>query len=144
LPLHNLQNIHGVYSRTDLQAPRNKSSASRRTKGCIRNAQGCKEQLIIDSAILEQAYKDNRSLYIAYIDYRKAFDSVPHGWLVRVLEIYKTDPLIINSLQQSMKKWTTTLQVKVNNNQVTSDPIRSTYEEYIKGTVLARYGSASH
>ena len=42
-------------------------------KGCIKNSQGCKEQLLIDSEVLEQAHKDNRSLYIAYSDYRKAF-----------------------------------------------------------------------
>ena len=35
-------------------------------KGCIKNSQGCKEQLIIDSVVVEQAYKDNRNLYIAY------------------------------------------------------------------------------
>ena len=63
-------------------------------------------------------------MYIAYIDYCKAFDSVPHSWLIRVLEIYKIDPLIINSLKQLMKKWTTTLQVKAKNNQIMSDPIR--------------------
>jgi len=43
--------------------------------------QGRKEQLIIDSVVLEQAHKDNRNLYIAYNDYCKAFDSVPHSWL---------------------------------------------------------------
>jgi hypothetical protein len=52
-------------------------------KGCIKNSQGCKEQLIIDSAVLEQAHKDNRNLYIAYIDCRKASDSAPHSWLIR-------------------------------------------------------------
>jgi hypothetical protein len=93
-------------------------------KGCIKNNQGYKEQLIIDSVVMEQVHKDNRNLYIAYIDYCKAFDSVPHSWLIHVLEIYKIDPLIINSLQQLMKKWTTTLQVRVKNNQITSDPIR--------------------
>jgi len=84
-------------------------------KGCIKNSQGCKEQLIIDSVVLEQAHKDNRNLYIAYIDCRKAFDSVPHSWLIHVIQIYKIDPQIIKSLQQLMKKWTTTLQVKVKN-----------------------------
>jgi hypothetical protein len=44
--------------------------------------------------------------------------------LIRLLEIYKIDPLIINSLQQLMKKWTTTLQVKAKNNQIVIDPIR--------------------
>jgi len=73
---------------------------------------------------LEQAHKDNRNLYIAYIGYRKTFDLVPHSWLIRVLEIYKIYPLIINSLQKLMKNWTTTLQVKAKNNQIMSDPIR--------------------
>jgi len=73
---------------------------------------------------LEQAHKDNRNLYIAYINYRKAFDSAPHSWLIHVLQIYKTDPQIINSLQQLMKKWATTLQVKVKNHRIMSDPIR--------------------
>ena len=63
-------------------------------------------------------------MYIAYIDYRKAFDSVPHSWLIHVLQIYKIDPQIINSLQQLMKIWTTTLQVKVKNRRIMSDPIR--------------------
>jgi len=58
-----------------------------------------------------------------YIDYCKAFDSVPHSWLIRVLEIYKINPVITNSLQQLMKKWTTTLQVKVKNNRIMSDLI---------------------
>jgi hypothetical protein len=48
----------------------------------------------MDSVVLEQAHKDNRNLYIVYIDYRKAFDSVPHRWLIRVLEIHKIDTLI--------------------------------------------------
>ena len=74
--------------------------------------------------MLQQAHEDNRNFYIAYIDYRKAFDSVPHSWLIHVLQTYKIDPLIINSLQKLMKKWTTTLQVKAKNNRIMSDPIR--------------------
>ena len=93
-------------------------------KGCIKNTYGCKEQLIIDSVVLEQAHKYNRNFYIAYIGYRKAFDSVSHCWVIRVLEMYKTDALIINSLQQVIKMWTATLQDDVNNNQITRDPIR--------------------
>jgi len=99
-------------------------------KGCIKNSQGCKEQLIIDSVVMEQAHKDNRNLYIAYIDYRNAFDSVPHSWLIRVLQIYKIDPQIINSLQQLMKKWTATLQVKAKNLRIMSDPIRIQQGKY--------------
>jgi hypothetical protein len=96
----------------NLQAHKNKTAISRKTKVCIKNSQGCKEQLIIDLVVLEKAHKDKRSQYIAYIDYGKAFDSVPHSWLIRVLEIHKIDPMIINLLQQSMKKWTTPCKSK--------------------------------
>ena len=109
-------------------------------KGCIKNSQSSKEQLMIDSIVLEQAHKDNLNLYIAYIDYRKAFESAPHSSLIYVLQIYKIDPQIINSLQQLMKKWTATLQVKVKNHRIMSDPIRIQRGIYMKGIVLARYG----
>jgi len=89
-----------------------------------KKTQDCKEQLIIDLVVLEQAHKDNRNLYITYIDYRKAFDSAPHSWFIHVLQIYKLDPQIINSLQQLMKKWTTALHVKVKIHRIMSDPIR--------------------
>jgi len=49
---------------------------------------------------------------------------VPHSWLIHVLQIYKTDPQIINSLQQLVKKWTTTLHIKVKNHSIMSDLIR--------------------
>jgi len=61
-------------------------------KRCIKNSHGCKEQLIIDSVVLEQVHKNNRNLYIAYLTFHKAFDSVPHSWLIHVLQIYKIDP----------------------------------------------------
>ena len=35
-------------------------------KRCIKNSQGCKEQLIIDSVVLEQAHKYYQNLYTAY------------------------------------------------------------------------------
>ena len=74
--------------------------------------------------LLEQEHKGNRNIYIAYSDCRKVFDSVPHSWLIHVLQIYKLDPHIIKSLQQLMKKWTNTRLVKVKNHRIMSDPIR--------------------
>jgi len=92
-------------------------------KRCIKNSHSCKEQLIRDSVVLEQAHRDNRNLYIAHITFCNAFDLVPHSWLIHVLQIDKTDSQIINSVQQLMKKWTITLQVEVKNHQIMSDPI---------------------
>ena len=49
------------------------------------------------------------NLSTAWIDYRKAFDSVPHTWILKVLQMYKTSPTTINFLTTSMKEWKTNL-----------------------------------
>jgi hypothetical protein len=49
-------------------------------KGFVKESFGCKEQLIIDTITMEQARKNNRNIYIAFIDCKKAYDSVPHSW----------------------------------------------------------------
>jgi hypothetical protein len=49
----------------------------------VKESFGCKEQLIIDTVIMEQARKNS------FIDSKKAYDSVPHSWLLKILNIYK-------------------------------------------------------
>lgn len=79
--------------------------------GCKKGSKGCKEQLIIDSVVCNQAATKNRNLYTAFIDYKKAFDSVPHDWLTKVLEIYKISPKYIDLLKQIMGKWQTEIHL---------------------------------
>jgi hypothetical protein len=78
-------------------------------KGCVKECFGCKEQLIIDTVIMEQARKNNRNIYTAFIDYKKAYDSVPHSWLIKILKIYKIHLDLINFLSHVMTFWKTTL-----------------------------------
>jgi hypothetical protein len=46
---------------------------------------------------------------MTYIDYAKAFDSVPHDWLLKVMEIYKVCPKIRETLKSMMSSWKTRL-----------------------------------
>ena len=78
-------------------------------KGCKKNCYGCKDQLMINKAIIETCKKKHHNLSAAWIDYRKAFDSVPHKWILKSLEIYKVSPMIRSFLQQAMTQWTTKL-----------------------------------
>ena len=78
-------------------------------KGCTKYSRGCKEQLIIDSVILEQSRHNKRNIHTAYIDYKKAFDSVPHSWLQQVLSIYKVNHNITQFISYIMSCWNTTL-----------------------------------
>ena len=65
-------------------------------KGCKRNSYGCKDQLLIDRMILENCRTRSKNLSTAWIDYRKAFDSVPHDWILKSLDLYKISPIISN------------------------------------------------
>lgn len=93
-------------------------------KGCKKGAKGCKEQLIIDEVILKQVRKRNKKLACCYIDYQKAYDSVPHSWLIQVLEIYKIHPVLVDFLRQVMKSWKTVVQLNNKEKLVTTSEIK--------------------
>ncbi|XP_044745135.1 uncharacterized protein LOC123306999 [Coccinella septempunctata] len=82
---------------------------AREQNGCRKNAQGCKELLTIDHLVTKQARKRLKNISIAWIDYKKAFDTVPHSWLLKILEIYGVSANIIELLKHLMTSWRTSL-----------------------------------
>lgn len=96
---------------------------SEEQKGCRKFSQACKEQLIIDTIILKQTEKDRRNLHTSYIDYKKAFDSVPHSWLLKILEIYKIDPNIRKFLKEIMESWRTKITIKAESEYIQTDEL---------------------
>ena len=47
-------------------------------KGCKRGSRGTKDQLLIDKTVLKDCRKRYTNLFMTWIDYRKAYDLVPH------------------------------------------------------------------
>ncbi|XP_055380732.1 uncharacterized protein LOC129611562 [Condylostylus longicornis] len=90
-------------------------------KGCRKGSLGCKEQLTIDAVVMKQAIDKKRNIYGAYIDYRKAFDMVPHSWLIEIMKIYKISENIIRFVSHIMSKWSTV--VKLPGSERTSERI---------------------
>ena len=76
-------------------------------KGCARKKLGTKDQLLVNKTILEDCRKRQRNLSMAWIDYKKAFDSVPHSWILRCLELYNVHEDIRSFLQKQMARWQT-------------------------------------
>ncbi|CAH2097036.1 unnamed protein product [Euphydryas editha] len=68
-----------------------------------------KELLIIDSVAGQLVKRNRRNFSAAWIDYKKAFDTVPHSWLLRVLELYKIDSAVRDFLEVCMGQWSTIL-----------------------------------
>ena len=65
----------------------------------FRSGRGCTDQIFVLRTIVEQSLEWNSSLYINYIDFEKAFDSIHHPSLWRILEAYGFPVKVINILK---------------------------------------------
>ena len=91
-------------------------------KGCRKKSRGTKDQLLIDKTILRETRIRKRCLAMAWIDYRKAYDMVPHSWILEMLKLVKVSENIGRLIENSMANWSTLLtangeelgQVKIN------------------------------
>ena len=91
---------------------------SEQQKGCIKDTLGTKDQLLLNKAILENCRKRATNLSMAWLDYQKAYDSVPHSWIRKCLQLYGISPHLESFISESMKKWTTNLQLKHENGEI--------------------------
>ena len=53
-----------------------------------------KYQLLIDKMILHDCKKRHTNLGMAWIDYKKAYDMVPHSWILESLELVQADNIL--------------------------------------------------
>ena len=83
-------------------------------KGCRKKSQGTKDHLAIDKAVLRNCRRRQTNLCMGWIDFKKAYDMVPHSWIVEVMDILNIAVNIKSLLTTSMTAWKTTL---VANNQ---------------------------
>ena len=74
-------------------------------KGCRRKSRGTKDQLMIDKMILKNCKRKLTNLNLAWIGYKKAYDMVPHSWIIECLEIFKVSQNITILIRNSMKNW---------------------------------------
>ena len=74
-------------------------------KGCRRKSRGMKDQLLIDKTILKDCRKRRKYLAMAWKDYRKYYDFVPHSWILECLDMLGIADNVRSFLEKSMKKW---------------------------------------
>ena len=81
-------------------------------KGCRRKSRGRKDQLLIDKTILKDSRKRKTNLAMTWIDYRKAYDFVPHSWILECLDMLGIADNAMETLLNS--NWSDFCQVDVN------------------------------
>ena len=71
------------------------------TKGCRKGSRGANDLLYIDRAVIKEVKSRNKNLAMAWIDYKKACDMVPHS----CLDLFGIKENIKSLLVNSMEKW---------------------------------------
>ena len=79
-------------------------------KGCRVKTRGTKDHLLRDKVILKDSKARKTNLTMAWIDYQKAYDYVPHSWIQKTLQMLGIADNTKNLLTQTMKTWETVLE----------------------------------
>ena len=61
---------------------------SEKQKGCRKGSRGTNDLLYFDWAVMKEVKSRNKNLAIAWIDYKKAYDMVPHSWIIECLDLF--------------------------------------------------------
>ena len=101
-------------------------------KGSRKGSFGCKEQLLINKAIMEDAKARKKNLATGWVDYKKAFDSVPHSWILKCLEMYNISQIMKEFIESSMKIWKTILYLSHEEGTLTSREINIIVKEKLR------------
>ncbi len=81
-------------------------------RSMMRGRRGCFDALMIDRAVTESAKVERDDLSVAWIDFQKAYDRVPHSWIVRMLKIIKAPEKMVELIRRLTERWTTVFEVR--------------------------------
>ena len=73
-------------------------------KGCRKGSRGTNNLLYIDRAVLKEVKSRNKNLAMVWIDYKKAYDTVPLLWIIECLDLFGVAENIKSLLVNSMEK----------------------------------------
>ena len=74
-------------------------------KGCRKDSRGTNDLLFVDRAVIKEVESRNKNLAVAWKDSKKAYDMVPHSWIIDCLDLFGVAENIKSLLVNSMEKW---------------------------------------
>ena len=89
---------------------------------------GCTDRLLINKAIMTEVRRRRRNLFTIWLDYKKAFDSVPHEWLIYALMLAKVPPQLVSSIEHLLTQCCTVVHLGGENESINTDII-----QFLKG-----------
>ena len=74
-------------------------------KECRQKCKGIDDLLFIDKIIHQEVQMRKKNLAVASVDYKNAYDMVPHSWIVECLDMVVISERIKHFMSESMKAW---------------------------------------
>ena len=74
-------------------------------KGCRKCSRGTNDLLYIDRTVIKEVKSRNKDLAMAWIDYKKAYDMVPHSWIIECLDLFRVAETIKSLSVNNMETW---------------------------------------
>ena len=84
---------------------------------------GCIEQLLLNKSILNGVKQRKRNLITIWLDYQKAFDSIPHDWMIQSLRLPKIPEKLVTTIETLTMQWATIVQLQGNQSCITPNVI---------------------
>ena len=85
---------------------------------------GTVEQLLINKSILKNVRLIRRNLVTVWLDYRKAFDSIPHSWLLHALKLAKLPNHLLMAIKNLTESWYIELNLNGKDDSIVSNVIK--------------------
>ena len=74
--------------------------------------------------VLDEVRKNRHNIFTMWLDYRKAFDSIPHTWLFEAMRLAKIPDRIIKAIQSLAEKWKTEIHMQTKEKVSVTDLIQ--------------------
>ena len=76
-----------------------------RQSGCRKDSRWTNDLLYVDGAVIKEVNSISKNIAMAWIDYQKAFDMLPHSWITECLDLFEVAESIKSLLVNSMGKF---------------------------------------
>ena len=74
-------------------------------EGCRKRSRETNDLLYIDRAVIREVKPRKKNLAVAWIDYKKAYDMMPHSWIKKCLDMFRVAENIKTLLVDTIEKW---------------------------------------
>ena len=101
----NVEVIDRCNCRSDICTFEQEKMLPEEQKGCTKGSTGTNDLLYNDTAVIKEIRSRNKNLAMGWIDYKKAYDMVPHLWIIECLDLFGVAKNIKNLFVNSMEKW---------------------------------------